>query len=830
MGICKLELYDVWGMYMINKISIKNRFIYTGIFILILLISFMIFLITMVNQLAEVPIKILDHPLQVSNAAYFANTEVLRMRNSLHDIILSEENYEISVLVDKIETSEEMVYESLDLIEEYILGVEGKILQADAKRLFESWKPIRLEFIEAVRVGDNESALSILKTINDKHSDDLERKLVELNRYARNKAIEFQSEVLVLEERLKIWSIIGIIIVIISIFITIIKIGSSVLISVGSLSSQIKTIIKSGEMKEVYLKGNDELVQLSIIFNDLVTSLNNQLWVKEGNKRLFTILNRVEAFEDILDKHIIEMTNYCEFVSCAYYHTKGEILELKSACNKMDFMDSEYSFGDGLIGECAVRNYEFTVDYSKKLISMKRDFPYNYITVMPVGIEKRVYGVIVFVTMDELSIVKKDYIDSAIKDLRGYLENVEQRKQIDALLENSIKTNQELVIRQEELEQFNNYKNQFFANVSHELKTPLNSIIILSNILNSKRVSNLVDEDNEKIEVINNAAVELLKIINNILDLSKLESGKIEKNEEIFLVSRFMRKLENLYRPIINEKGLMCKFDLLEDCTLYGDKEKIYHVVSNFISNAVKFTESGSVDIIFKIEYDEYPVKFEVRDTGIGIPLEKQELIFEEFIQSDGSISRNYGGTGLGLSICQSYATLLDGKIDLSSDVGKGSIFTLMLPGYYIASKDSKNEIIVPEVKEEKVIVKRQYKNKKVLVCDDEPYNLFAIASILEDMGAIPVTVSNVIEAIEKLKENMVDIIFMDLMMPEYNGLASLGMIKEVFNDISIPMVIVTAAEISDENMKIINENKYLVVKKPIVPKEIGILFDKYFK
>lgn len=814
---------------MLNKLTIKNRFISTGIFILTLLVSFMIFLIMMINQLVQLPLEILDHPLQVSNAAYYANVEVLRMRNNLNDIVLSEENYEISVLIDKVDNSEERVYEALDLIEEYILGVEGKVLQADTKRLFESWKPIRLEFIDLIKSGDKEGATLILKTKNDKHAENLERKLVELNRYARDKAKEFQAEVIALGNRLKFWTTFGIVMVIISVFTSIIRIGSSVLYSIGSLKSQLNSIIRSGTMKKVLLKGNDELVQLSDIFNDLVSSLDNQLWVKEGNKRLFTILNSVDKTEEVLKKYILEMSSYCDFVSCAYYHSNGEKVEMKSVYNRMSFMEEEFSMGAGLIGECASRNYGYTVDYSQKLISMKRDFPYNFITVMPVGTDNRLYGVIAIVTMDKLSTIRKEYIDSGIKDLRVYLENVEQRKQIDILLENSIKTNQELVVRQEELEQFNNYKNQFFANVSHELKTPLNSIIILSNILNSKGVSNLVEEDNEKIEVINNAAVELLKIINNILDLSKLESGKIERNDEIFIVSRFVKKLETLYRPIINEKGLESKFEVIDDCTIYGDQEKIYHVISNFISNAVKFTEKGSVEIIFKIEYDEFPVKFIVKDTGIGIPIDKQDVIFEEFIQSDGSISRNYGGTGLGLSICKSYATLLDGKIELISELGKGSTFVLMLPGYYIASKDRKNEIIVPEAIQEYVTVKNEYENKKVLVCDDEPYNLFAIASILEDMGVVPITVSNVNEAIEKLSEDMVDIIFMDLMMPEYNGFKSLDMIREEFKDIEIPIVIVTAAELSDDDIKTIDENGYLIIKKPIVLKEIGELFDRVF-
>lgn len=815
---------------MLKKLSIRDRFIATSFFVLALLVSFMIFLIVMINQLAELPLKIVDHPLKVSNAAYYANVEVMRMQNNLKDILLSEENYELSVLLDKINTSEERVYDALEIIEDNILGVEGRVLQRDAKRLFEGWKPIRVEIIEFVKSGNKDLAINVLKSKDEDHTANLERKLVELNRYARTKASTFQEEVLTLEDRLKFWSIVGIIFVIISVFISIVRIGRSVLLSIGSLSKQLKVNIESKDMQKVYLEGNDELVQLSEIFNDLVLSLNNQLWVKEGNKRLFTILNNSGKSEKILTDYLREMSVYSDFVSAAYYHLIDGNLSLLSVYNRLEFMENEFKLGKGIVGESVQNNTSYTIDYSKKSSILREHFPFNFISTKPIASEKKVYGVLVIATMDNLTKIENEYLDLALKDIKTHLENLEQRKQIDSLLEESIKTNQELVIRQEELEKINKYKNQFFANVSHELKTPLNSIIILSNILNSKKVSNLEDADNEKIEVINNAASELLNIINNILDLSRIESGKTVRNEEIFSVRKFMDKLENIYSPMISEKGLVCNFHYDEDSTLFGDQEKIYHIVSNLISNSVKFTVRGEIEVKFIIDTDDYPIKFQVRDTGIGIAKDKQEIIFDEFIQSDGSISRTYGGSGLGLAICKSYASILDGKIELESELGKGSIFTLKLPDYYLVNKNNVGEFIFSEEEEEiDTDNLSSYKGKNVLVCDDEPFNLFAIASVLEDFGIEPQTVSDVYSGIKLMKNKGFDAIFMDLMMPEVDGFTSLEIIKDEYGEFKKPIVIVTAAELSDEDLNRIAVNDYYLLKKPITQKAILELFEIIF-
>lgn len=242
-------------------------------------------------------------------------------------------------------------------------------------------------------------------------------------------------------------------------------------------------------------------------------------------------------------------------------------------------------------------------------------------------------------------------------------------------------TSKELEKRSMELETTNRYKSQFLANMSHELRTPLNSIILLSRILLNKTKSNLIESDKEKITIINKAGQELLYLINDILDLSKIEEGKMTVNVEEIESYDLINEIRQMFEGLAKEKKLNLSVEDLVNSKLRGDIHKISQILRNLVSNAIKFTDYGSVKIkVFKDEYNPNTVIFMVSDTGIGITPEQQSIIFDEFQQGDNSISRKYGGTGLGLSISKKLAELLDGEIRVRSEIGKGSEFLLKIP------------------------------------------------------------------------------------------------------------------------------------------------------
>ena len=245
-----------------------------------------------------------------------------------------------------------------------------------------------------------------------------------------------------------------------------------------------------------------------------------------------------------------------------------------------------------------------------------------------------------------------------------------------------------------ELEQSSKYKSEFLANMSHELRTPLNSLLLLSQMLADNDEGNLTEDQIESAKVIYNGGKELLELINDILDLSKVEAGKMSINLEYVDVLELCNGINKLFRPLADNKGLDFNVSVQKGTTkvILSDSQRLLQVIKNFLSNAFKFTESGGVYVnifstVRKGRYGENSyVGFSIRDTGIGIPDEKQAAIFEAFQQADGSTSRKYGGTGLGLAISKEFTSLLGGFIELESVENEGTTFSVLLPDNPVSS------------------------------------------------------------------------------------------------------------------------------------------------
>ena len=281
-------------------------------------------------------------------------------------------------------------------------------------------------------------------------------------------------------------------------------------------------------------------------------------------------------------------------------------------------------------------------------------------------------------------------LQASEEELRVQQEELEQTN--EELSERSVlleERNNEIQKKSEALELTTRYKSEFLANMSHELRTPLNSILLLSRLLSENNGKGMNSEEVEFAKVIQSSGNSLLGLIDEILDLSKIEAGKMELEFLDVSTKEITDTLSSLFSQVAKEKGI--KFEIMSKdapIVIKTDKMRLEQILKNLISNAIKFTDKGSVSVEIKInEDDDKVICFIVKDTGIGIPLEKQPLIFEAFQQADGSTKRKYGGTGLGLSISRELAKLLRGEIILHSKEGEGSSFTLCLPVYGTISK-----------------------------------------------------------------------------------------------------------------------------------------------
>ncbi|ABN51526.1 MAG TPA: diguanylate cyclase [Hungateiclostridium thermocellum] len=386
--------------------------------------------------------------------------------------------------------------------------------------------------------------------------------------------------------------------------------------------------------------------------------------------------------------------------------------------------------------------------------------------------------------------------NSQLEEQQQLLE--EQARLLNIKNEDLERTTRELRLRTEELEKVNKYRSEFLANMSHELRTPLNSIILLSKMLARKKINEFDEKDMEKIEVINKAGQELLRLINDVLDLSKVESGKMNLNIFTFHSSELMEDLRQMFESSAKEKNISFFVEDSINSMLVGDRDKISQILRNFLSNAFKFTSEGSV--ILKAEMDkdrENDLIFSVTDTGIGIPEEHISDIFQEFRQVDGTISRKYGGTGLGLSISKKLADLMKGEIEVRSKIGEGSTFFLKLPGLVCKKEDGREKVTVKKDMDRKISTDRK-NDKVILVIEDNENFAKYLKEINDGMGFDTIIAGSGKEGLETAKNTRVDGILLDIMLPDMSGIEVLRELKSIVELGKIPVHVISDLEEDD--------------------------------
>jgi signal transduction histidine kinase len=371
---------------------------------------------------------------------------------------------------------------------------------------------------------------------------------------------------------------------------------------------------------------------------------------------------------------------------------------------------------------------------------------------------------------------------------------------------------------EERLQQANKYKSEFMANMSHELRTPLNSLLILAQDLAANRKGNLDEGQVESANIVYKSGNDLLMLINDILDLARIEAGKMPVNVEPVYFDEIVDGINSSFKHIAQQKNLQLNINLSYDLpqTIQTDRQKLQQVLKNLISNAIKFTDEGSITVDFyklpsgthAILGSQDPQKviaIAVTDTGVGIPTDKLDAIFEAFQQVDGSISRQYEGTGLGLSISKETVELLGGNIRLESKVGYGSTFTVYLPEVGpcfedfvdvvddLLKKDEDHDgelLLSPECTADNIT----FSNQKVLLVDDDMRNVFALSRVLEDRGLQIHKAANGKKALEMLDEEPdVDLVLMDIMMPVMDGYEAIRLIREQERFKNLPILALTA-------------------------------------
>jgi signal transduction histidine kinase/ActR/RegA family two-component response regulator len=390
-----------------------------------------------------------------------------------------------------------------------------------------------------------------------------------------------------------------------------------------------------------------------------------------------------------------------------------------------------------------------------------------------------------------------------------------------------------------ELEETNRFKSEFLANVSHELRTPLNSILLLSKMLADSGKGRNADEDTKRARVIHDAGTDLKALIDNILDLSRIEAHQMTLIRERVDLRAVLGSVIELLRPQYDVKALALTLDIDVDAPEYiqTDREKLRQILINFLSNAVKFTSEGGVSVRLQTctgtNNPGYAVCIRVIDTGIGIPAEKLQIIFEAFKQADGSTSRRFGGTGLGLAISRELAHLMGGEIRVESQPERGATFTLLLPetlpeSHEVEKSESSTTGGKQEVVIETIIPEADYRGARVLVVDDDMRNLLALVPLLERWGITAMAAGDGYEALETLETGGdFDLVLMDIMMPELDGYAVTRRIRNQPRFAHLPVIALTARTgVEDHQTREAGVDDHLV--KPVDPRDLKAVLDKY--
>jgi signal transduction histidine kinase/DNA-binding response OmpR family regulator/HAMP domain-containing protein len=509
-------------------------------------------------------------------------------------------------------------------------------------------------------------------------------------------------------------------------------------------------------------------------------------------------------------------------------------------------LSKEWDMGEGMVGQAAFEKQRILIanvpdDYVQIVSGLGQAAPRN-IVVLPILFEGHVKAVIELAAFERFQAIHLNFLDQLAEGLGIVFNSIETASSTEALLQQSQSLAGELKAQQDELQKTNaeleqkarqlsdqnveverknreievarsnlqekaeqlaltsKYKSEFLANMSHELRTPLNSLLLLAEQLRQNRDQNLSPKQLEMVKIIHGSGSDLLHLINDILDLAKIESGSVTLDIDDVLVSELSIHLNRTFSHLAEAKGLAFRLDFASDLpqTIHTDQQRLEQVLKNLLSNAIKFTARGSVTLSARIVRSgwnpDHPVlsqaslviAFIVTDTGIGIPESKQRLIFEAFQQADASTSRRYGGTGLGLAISREITNLLGGELRAESEEGKGSVFTFYLPQQWRDTPRPKTEpnrlphlameqaparaqrLPVAAIQDDRMTISQG--DKLLLIIEDDPVFARALQEMAHERQFKTLVSASGEEGLYLARKYQPDAITLDLILPDMEG------------------------------------------------------------
>jgi len=656
----------------------------------------------------------------------------------------------------------------------------------------------------------------------------------------------------------------------------------------GNLTSQVRAIaevstsVTKGDLtRSITVEAQGEVAALKNNINQMIgnlkdTTLKNQEqdWLKTNLAKFSGMMQGQRSVTSVAQLIMSELTPLVAGQQGAFYMMEPEPSAHLSMTASYGFTErknvsNKYKLKEGLVGQCAFEKKRILLtkvpdDYIYVASGLGEAKPFN-VVVLPVLFEGDVKAVIEIASFFPFSNNYLNFLDQLMDSIGVILNMISSTMRTEELLQELKKSNAELEAQAKELEDkakllevknqevemasrsleekaeqlslISKYKSEFLANMSHELRTPLNSLLILSKMLAENKEGNLQPEQIKFATTVYSAGRDLMGLINEILDLSKVEAGKMQIAPTDVQLSTVQDYIEQTFIPVAEHKGINFSIEVEDDLPskMYVDTNRLQQILKNLLSNAFKFTEKGSVTMkihachgerrfsMETLNHAETVLAFIVEDTGIGIPEEKQKMIFEAFQQADGTTNRKYGGTGLGLTISREIARLLGGIIEVQSTPNKGSAFTLFLPQNYRGIDDQTySSVVEPPAIIPPLPLDANFTDKNILIVDDDVRNIFAIRSVLESRGMNVINAENGKLGMELLASNPnIDLILMDMMMPDMDGLEATRKIREISNFKTLPIISLTAKAMKGDREKALEAGASDYITKPVDPENL---------
>jgi signal transduction histidine kinase/DNA-binding response OmpR family regulator len=776
-----------------------------------------------------------EHPLTVRRALAALEADILVMHRGMKDLVQVQSSQEMDTVLQEIEIRKADAFQQFNILYTSYLGPQADVTVLHDE--FVKWNTIREETIRLSRAGQKAEAVARTKSsgAGGAQIQVLLERFGTIDKFSRNKGDQFYQTALAEQTAVRNHlAVVFVIILLLSgvVIWLLIKGIKAPLVELTAVTEQFQQGKMDGRSR--YVSAN-EFGSLSTAFNVMAETIQKEMQISANAAQLAGVMLR----ED-------EIHAFCrEMLKALLQHTGSQMGAVYFLNEAKTTFEHFYSIGLGASGHAAFsatalegelgtalasrriqRITDIPADTHFAFAAVSGDLMPREILTIPVLSDHTVSAVISLASVHAYDASAIRLVDDIWSVLTARMNGVlafrktseladrlakknaeldQQSRELASQAAELSEQNAELEMQKKQLDESNRLKSAFLSNMSHELRTPLNSVIALAGVLGRRLSKTIPAEEASFLEIIERNGKSLLSLINDILDLSRIEAGREDVNVSHFSVRELVDDLVAMLEPQAVEKKISLVNQVPGNLpSIVSDPDKLRHILQNLIGNAVKFTEQGQVKIAARHANDEFYI--DVIDTGIGIADDQLPHIFDEFRQADGSTSRKYGGTGLGLAIAKKYAQLLGGGITVDSTLGKGSAFTLRLPlalqGFAASAKleqgFSSRFCGTPPAPGH---------GQRILVVEDNEPAIIQLTDILQADGYCVQVARNGKEALEQIAQALPVAMILDLMMPEVDGFQVLKAIRGVEKTANIPVLILTAKHITKDDLSFLKSN-----------------------